>query len=92
MLVDVDLRKRKKINRKVGNIAYLWNFLKIGFTFLITWGFMFACFAKLEPVKKPDARHVKEKHVAHYTEFEENNTRNACLPVKIRFRNYVNAL
>jgi len=53
---------------------------------------MFACFAKLEPVKKPDARHVKEKHVAHYTEFEENNTRNACLPVKIRFRNYVNAL
>lgn len=54
------------------------------FTFLITWGGgFFACFANLGLVKMPDARSVKKKHVAHYTEFEENNMGNARLPVKI---------
>lgn len=60
MWLDVDLGKLKKIRRIVRNVAYLWNFLKIVFTFLTTWSFMFACFANLGLVKMPYARPIKK--------------------------------
>lgn len=52
--------KTEKISRKVRNIAYLWNFLKIVFMFLTTWSFMFACLANLGCVKMRYARPIKK--------------------------------
>lgn len=91
MFVDVDLGKRKNKNKQtkiLRNVAYLCNFLKIGFVFLTTWSFMFAHCAILGPVKMSNVRPVKKKHAVHVlkkfeAQFEESNMGIVCLPVKI---------